>query len=350
MPKKWNVDAKPAEKLLALYSLLLFTGRKMSLTQLSEEFVCSKQAILRLIGQLEASSFGKLIREKQGRESFYSIARPERLPQITLSPEGLSHLALCRDFLLHLLPSSVQSTIGETLQQASAYTTQSASVPIFSSVGRSHVKGYIDYAPLQDIIQTTLKTIHEEKVCILHYKVSLHDDVKIYEFAPKLLVTRRDALFIEGWLVTEKGTPTPYHDSHTTFAVHRIQQIELTRRSSSHLLPIKEDSSAFGFMCGYDEPFSVTIRFDRKVATYVEERIWSEDQKTTLYPDGSLLLKMTTNNALELTSWVLGFGENAEVLEPRWLADSIELEIERLLDSYRKTKESLEELEEDVFE
>lgn len=47
MPKKWN-DAKPVEKLLFLFTLLLFDGREVSLKQVSSTLGCPKQSITRL--------------------------------------------------------------------------------------------------------------------------------------------------------------------------------------------------------------------------------------------------------------------------------------------------------------
>lgn len=338
MPKKWNQDAKPAEKLLALYSLLLFTGRTMSLTQLSEELDCSKQAVLRLLTQLEASPFGKLVREKQGRESIYSIHRPQTLPKISLAPEGLAHLALCRDFLLHLLPTSVQSIMEETLQHASAYVADDGTTSQAAggkSGGKSFTKGYINYTPFQESIQTILKAIHQQKVCIIQYKSGLQADVKTYEIAPKLLATRRDALYIHAWVVTERGTPVLRHDSPTIFAVHRLQDIVLTRRNTGHLPEVKEEHNTFGFMMDSDaEPFSVSIAFAPSAATYVAERHWSEEQNIAVHEDGSLTLTMLANSHLEVVSWVLSFGANAEVLDPAWLRDEVAQEVANLATKY----------------
>ena len=42
MGRKMNPDASPGEKLLGLYCTLLFSRREMSLTELSEKFMCSK--------------------------------------------------------------------------------------------------------------------------------------------------------------------------------------------------------------------------------------------------------------------------------------------------------------------
>lgn len=68
MPPKRNSDATAGEKLLALYSLLLFSEREFSLTELAERLRCSKQTVLRLLDQLEAGAWQGSIREtRNGR-------------------------------------------------------------------------------------------------------------------------------------------------------------------------------------------------------------------------------------------------------------------------------------------
>lgn len=67
MPAKLDQDARPDEKLLKLYSLLLFTGKEYSLTELKDELMCSKQTIGRLVDKLEKSYYGTLLSKERAR-------------------------------------------------------------------------------------------------------------------------------------------------------------------------------------------------------------------------------------------------------------------------------------------
>ena len=57
MGKKWDGDATPAEKLLSLFSMLLFNNRAYSLSELSglDKLNMSKASVSRLVRQLEHS-------------------------------------------------------------------------------------------------------------------------------------------------------------------------------------------------------------------------------------------------------------------------------------------------------
>ena len=329
MPQKWNSNAKPAEKLLAVYTTLLLSGRAISLTELSKQLECSKQTVARLITQLEAAKFGKLLSCKQGKESVYRLERPKNLPKLSLNAEGLQHLALCKDFLLHLLPATVRETITTTLEQASAYLPDGAPRPATSATGESISKGRIDYSAHEQTFRTIVQAIEQQKVCVVGYKQALHHAPKQFEFAPKRLVAYREAFHIHGWTVSEKGTAQPLFETPTTLALHRLQSVTLSRRKTGHLPDVQDAHTGnFGVMDG--EPFTVRVKFSCNAATYVAERIWSDDQKITMNKDGSLTLSMSARSDYELISWVLSFGDAAELLSPKGLREKLAGQVQRL--------------------
>lgn len=337
MGKKWNPDTKPSEKLLAMYTMLLFSRKEASLSELAIELKCSKQTVLRLIDQMEASHFGKIIHSKRGRESMYMLARPKELPKLSLDAEGLQQLALCRDFMLHLLPESMRKNIDATLQQATAYLSHGEDPKALFSVGGSFAKGHIDYSPFQDIFTSIIKAIDQKKVCTVQYRSSLHRESTTFAFAPKRLVAYREAIHIHGWIVSDQGSALPLYEKPTNLALHRMQKVLLTRRNAGHIPDVKEkNQDAFGLI--EDQPFSVQVMFSPSAASYVAERKWSAGQKVTLHKDGSLTLTMTTHNTAEVISWVLSFADTAELLSPQWLRDELEKRIATLWSKYSEQK------------
>ena len=53
MPEKYDQDARPDEKLLKLFMLLLFNDKEFSLTYLAETINCSKQTVARLLRRID---------------------------------------------------------------------------------------------------------------------------------------------------------------------------------------------------------------------------------------------------------------------------------------------------------
>ena len=77
------------------------------------------------------------------------------------------------------------------------------------------------------------------------------------------------------------------------------------------------------------------IRFDAKVARYVQRRMWHPTQIFKKLAVGGVEMTMDVRGTTELVSWVLGFGDKARVLEPPSLRADVVAELERALASYR---------------
>jgi predicted DNA-binding transcriptional regulator YafY len=331
MPKKWNPDAKPAEKLLALYTTLLFSGREISLSELSRLLECSKQSVGRLIAQLEAASYGKVIRLQSGREALYKLERPKNLPHLALDAEGLYQLALCRDFILNLMPESMKQRIGKTLHMASAFLPAGERAPV--EIGRGLSKGAIDYTPYQEQLEALMRAIREARICTVTYRADGSGPAKTYDFAPKLLLAYHETNRVNGWIVDDQKKPMAKYDDPATLLLHRISQVALSGKSGAHLPdPEEAPSGVFGVI--RDQVFTATIRFSPNAADYVSDRKWSDEQSLSRQEDGSIVLSMQSGSYLELLAWALSFGSQAEILSPDWLRDEIAGEVEKLSKVY----------------
>ncbi len=338
MGSKWNRDVKPSERLLALYSMLLFSGRTVSLTELARELECSKQTVRRLADQLEASSFGKLLRDMRGREVTYHLERPAALPKISLDPEGLQQLALCRAFLCHLLPKSMQKTMDAALLQASAYLPEGESLCDVEDVGQAVARGPIDYSPFQQSLRTLMEAVRQHRVCVVDYRATSGVE-KRHFFAPQKMLAYHESLYAHGWMVTEKGEVRALFDRPANLAVHRMTGVRMTRRSFEGRLEERDDrDDCFGLMDG--SPFTVRVRFDESAAVYVSERTWSRDQKLTRHRDGSVTLTMTARSEAEVLSWVLSFADAATLISPRRLRERMAETVRRLGAMYGVTAET----------
>jgi predicted DNA-binding transcriptional regulator YafY len=239
------------------------------------------------------------------------------IPNISIDAECLYQLAICRDFFMHLLPAGMRKNISAVIKQTAAFLPEGKEMP--GSIAQSIIKGHIEYTPLQDTLEAVIFCIEKKLICTISYKSSLQTAKRNFRYAPKRLIAHQGALYISGWIVSEKnkalyGTPT-------IFAVHRMRQALILNDSSRHLPEPEEDSTdAFGFM--KQTPFTARIRFDKTAATYAAERKWSKDQKITKHADGGITLTMTAQSAAECVAWVLSFGETAEILAPDWLRET----------------------------
>ena len=155
MGTKWN-EAKPGEKLLSLYSRLLFSSESPTLSELARELECSKQSVSRLIDQVDSAKFGRIIKEHSGKQVRFRMERPSRLPKLPLDASALRDLSLCRAFMLHMMPPEMREKLGRTLGHSAAYADrpeESVSVPY----AHAATKGRISFEACEQVFKTVEK-------------------------------------------------------------------------------------------------------------------------------------------------------------------------------------------------
>jgi predicted DNA-binding transcriptional regulator YafY len=110
-----------------------------------------------------------------------------------------------------------------------------------------------------------------------------------------------------------------------TFKLERIARAEVTGEAYS--IPQEFDigrylGTAWGiFHSG--EPVEVRLRFLPGAASRVKESIWHPSQRLEDLADGGLEMSVTVAGTLEITPWILGWGDAVEVLSPAELRDRV---------------------------
>jgi proteasome accessory factor B len=116
-----------------------------------------------------------------------------------------------------------------------------------------------------------------------------------------------------------------------TFALDGFREVEWLRGQRftypDDYRPEQLTEGSFGLHRAQGQPVRVRIRFDAKVARYVQRRMWHPTQRFRKLPGGGVELTMDVRGTVEIVSWVLGFGATAEVLEPASLRREILAEL-----------------------
>lgn len=146
---------------------------------------------------------------------------------------------------------------------------------------------------------------------------------------PYALVLYKDAIYC-----------VAYHTGRgdiRTFALDRMRDTE-TEATKRFSLPKDFDVSdyfqgEFGIWRS-ETRHKVVIDFDPRVAELVRSRNVHASQKLQKLPHGGVRLTMTIGDLKELTSWILGWGCTAHVVEPAELAERVRKELEGALARY----------------
>jgi len=127
--------------------------------------------------------------------------------------------------------------------------------------------------------------------------------------------------------------------SQRTFKIGRIKTIEAT--SESYTIPPDFDANEFlGSSWGisvYGEVKTIKLKIvDPEIIRIMEETIWHPSQVVEKQRDGSVIMTLKVTDTIELYSWILGWGEKVEVLEPPELREDIIETAKAMLDVYKE--------------
>lgn len=106
------------------------------------------------------------------------------------------------------------------------------------------------------------------------------------------------------------------------FQIPRGFSIERYLRNAWHMIPEQ------GRDC------EVVVRFSPLVAKNVAEVNWHKRQRLAFHPDGSMDFRVTVSGLNEISWWILGYGDQAEVLEPPRLRQMVAERARRMVEKY----------------
>jgi predicted DNA-binding transcriptional regulator YafY len=322
MPRKNDAYASSGDKVIGVYSLLLFSGREYSMGQLAHKFQCSKQTILRVVEQIERSKEMKLGSEIREKERWYWALTPRNRPKISLSIEEIQQLLLCRDIVWHSLPKNMRDDIEKTISKTTVLLTEyEGRNEALRSLAGARPKGVVDYSRSQVQVDAILKALRERCICEVAYHSPERDKPKVLRVAPYQILAYREGLYIRCRMEKALTDPEKYYDP--TLALHRMKSVKVTGRKFKAIQVKEEDTGVNGFGLSRGEPFQVVVDVIPKAAMYVRERVWSPDQVITTKKGGGLRLKFTANSRIEVLNWILSFGGEATLVEPKDLREEI---------------------------
>lgn len=184
-----------------------------------------------------------------------------------------------------------------------------------------------DYSAKQKLIKKLTAAMLDQKTSLVEYHSFSDDKVKKFKIDPLTYFERNGGLYI--------FFRHPTYKDIRTLAVERILELSPTEDVFEYPSDFNPDElleNSFGLY--FDDPIKVKIKFKPDQARYIMERCWAKGEKKKKQKDGSLILEMETSGAWEVKRWVMSFGADAEVLEPKEMRDEIMVEAKAIVATY----------------
>jgi proteasome accessory factor B len=276
----------------------------------------SRRTIFRDIDTLKQVGMPLLFDEVEQR---YCIAGAHVLPPTNLTTEeALALIVLCHE-------------LGDRQAVAFYQPARRAALKLESSLParlREHVRGVtgaitINLPPTnvlegqQDLYQQLVDAAAQKRCVRIEYgSLTEWDDIST-KLSPYRVWFSRRSWYVIGRSSIHRQTRTfnlsrirSAEVLEDTFTIPRGFSIERYLRNAWHMIAAGRDRK-------------VLVRFSKMVAQNVAEVAWHKTQKHSFNEDGTLDFSVTVSGLGEISWWILGYGDQAEVIEPEELRETI---------------------------
>jgi proteasome accessory factor B len=164
----------------------------------------------------------------------------------------------------------------------------------------------------------------------------LYDDISEAEPIVTRLSPYRLLFIGRNWYVIGRSS---LHRTVRTFCLNRIIQLDLL--DHAYHLPRgfnldRHLKNAWQLFPEAGIDWRIVIHFRKKVARSIAEILWHKTQQTRFEPDGSLVLLCIVSGLDEISWWVMGYGDQAEVIDPPQLRRIVSERARKMLQYYRR--------------
>lgn len=305
-------------RLLQLIQLLQ-SGRIHNATQLADQCRISRRTVFRDLKMLQDAGLQLLYDES--RQGYYMPSRSTTpVTQLTMA-EAFAVLVICQD------AAAPQTGIPFLEPAYGAMAKILASLP---DSARERISESLDLVSIRveprnrlQLHQETFERIVESILCRTAIRVNYHSFAEQKNLSTllhpyRLLFSRRS------WYVIGRSS---VHRAVRVFNLGRIRECVIVPGIPYQIPPRFSLQRFFGNAWHLiREPkaaATVVLRFRPKVAGNVAEVTWHKTQRTSWNEDGSLDLTVDVDGLSEIAWWILGYGDQAEVLSPPELRDRI---------------------------
>lgn len=288
----------------------------------------SRRTIFRDLDVLRQSGVPLIFNEIEQR---YRVPSDYYLPPTNFTPEeALALIVLCSDLGEHAhLPFFRPAHSAALKLESSLPDRLRRQIQSPGSAIKIRLEPSSRLAGLEPIYDQLVEALTEHRCVRIGYRSPIEPEVSTKIHPYRLLFSRRS------WYLIGRSS---LHRSVRTFNVGRITRLELLDdtyeiprgfslgrylRNAWHLVPEP----------GPDR--KVIVRFSKLAAQNVAEVAWHRTQQLHFNPDGTLDYQVTVSGLTEMSWWILGYGDQAEVLEPADLRTLIAEKTARMAEIYR---------------
>ncbi|NMM63214.1 transcriptional regulator [Clostridium sp. P21] len=295
-------------------------------TELAETLEVDKKTIYRYISSLNKANIP--VHTKKGRYGGFYIDQEFFMKPSKLSEEELQALLMSAQILTKENGFVYESELQKAVTKIkSLYINSDNELNYLNEDGNFKINEVGSLQNLQDKISQINYAMSRGRTLSINYFSINRNNLTIKKVDPYNLIFREGSWYIIGYYYK--------NDKVETFKVSRIQNLKVTEEiyMIPHTFSLKEYLDENWAIFKGDKN-KIIIKFDEKVSEFIKNGKWHPNEQIQNLEDGSVLLTIYLDELDEIKSWILGFGKNAEVIEPVELREEIKKEIEYIYKKY----------------
>jgi proteasome accessory factor B len=311
-------------------------GKGYTAEKLAKLFGVSRRTLFRDLKELQVLGI-----QPEFSSSSRSYALP---PEQFLSPINLNlQEALGLLLLVHKMRSQIQMPFKHSALLA-AMKIESCLPPRVrsyceSALARISTAGAQAPAPttpgLDNIFALLQSAAAQRRKVSIDYDSLFDGKAMLCEMSPYHLFYNQRAWYVVGH--------SSVHKAVRTFKLNRIRRAEILDEQFSddgvNGFDLAEYLGCAWSMIPEGKMYNVRLRFTPKVANSVAEVNWHKSQQVARNPDGSAFLDFRVDGLGEITWWILGYGDQVEVLSPAALRKNVAQIAQRMVEINNNSRE-----------
>lgn len=307
---------------------ILNSGRKCDIATLVDEFGVSRRTALRDVHVLREAG---MICSYDPDSGSYILKNSFHLKPLSLTmDECVALLMITRKIVSNRVLPAHQSL-------ESAFMKVEAAIPNRIQKECGAVIANLDFqwprivdaGPFSDVIFQTVTSISRRNKINIRYDCPNDKQEIATTIRPYRVVFRERGWYLIG-----------YSERHRQVRIFQVERIVKLLETSSNFRMVTDFSLADFFGNAWDvvrgdRTYHVEIVFGVMVAESIEGIIWHPTQQTRRRSNGSIVFEVDVDGIDEILWWILGYGDQAVVIQPEALRSKVARIAERTVRLYR---------------
>ncbi len=301
----------------------------VTIEELVEETGVDRRTIFRDLNSVQEAGYPLVSEWGDGRKTYRFLTRFKDVPPINFSLQELMTLSFFRSQLDFFKGTPFLDDMEAIFRKINSVLPPryAAHMERIAGVSIPLQQGRRDYGKVSESLLALREALLYQYSISLGYRVKGSGPQKKYKVDPYTLIFHKGGMYLLGLAHNRKAL--------RTFAVERISWVEVSKERfdvPEGFKPEEQFRSAFGIV--EEAGIPLRIKFSARVAHAVKDRMWHSSQRVEEDQDGSVIISFEAGGVMEIVSWVLSYGCNAEVLEPQELRMEVKEIIDEMMGVY----------------